>query len=99
MLMYAATSFLGVTTEVLLTPYVLATNSRADVLGWVVAATSAGLLLGGLLLSMWGGPKRRVVGILGFELIVSICTLIVGLRLPVVGIALESCLFISLPLR
>ncbi len=68
LLFYCATSFLGVTTEVLLTPYVLVTNSPAA-LGWVVSATGAGLLLGGLLLAMWGGPKRRIFGILGFELI------------------------------
>ncbi len=87
MLLYAGTSFLGVTTEVLLTPYVLATNSPTA-LGWVVSATGAGLLLGGLLLVMWGGPKRRIFGILGFELIVSLCTIVVGAQLPAVGIAL-----------
>jgi hypothetical protein len=92
MLMYAGTSFLGMTTEVLLTPYVLAANSPAA-LGWVVSATGAGLLLGGLLLTAWGGPRRRIRGILGFEMIVSICTVIVGLRMPVLGIALTMLVY------
>jgi hypothetical protein len=92
MLMYAATSFLGVTTEVLLTPYVLATNSP-DALGWVVSANGAGLLVGGLLLAAWGGPRRRIVGILGFEMVVSMCTIIVGFRLPAFGIALTMLVY------
>jgi hypothetical protein len=92
MLMYAATSFLGVTTEVLLTPYVLATNSP-DVLGWVVSANGAGLLLGGLLLAVWGGPRRRILGILGFEMVVSACTIVVGFRLPAFGIALTMLIY------
>lgn len=92
MLMYAATSFLGVTTEVLLTPYVLATNSP-DALGWVVSANGAGLLLGGLVLTAWGGPKRRIFGILGFEMVVSVCTIIVGFRLPAFGIALTMLIY------
>jgi hypothetical protein len=92
MLMYAAASFLGVTTEVLLTPYVLATNSP-DALGWVVSANGAGLLLGGLLLAAWGGPRRRILGILGFEMVVSACTIIVGFRLPAPGIALTMLVY------
>lgn len=92
MLMYAGTSFFGMTTEVLLTPYMLAMNSPAA-LGWVVSATGAGLLLGGLLLTVWGGPKRRVIGILGFEMVVSACTIVVGFRLPAVGIALTMLVY------
>ena len=76
---YAATHFLGVTTEVLLTPYMLSFTT-ADALGLVVSATGAGLLAGGFVMSAWGGPKRRVRGILGFELLIAVCTILMGLR-------------------
>jgi len=75
------TWFLGVPAEMLLTPYVLATHSAA-VLGWVGAAISAGLLAGGLVMTAWGGPKRRIVGILGFECLVGVCLVVIGVRLP-----------------
>jgi MFS family permease len=91
-LMYAGTSFLGMTTEVLLTPYVLATNSP-DALGGVVSATGVGLLAGGLVLTAWGGPRRRILGILGFEMIVSVCTIVLGLRLPALGIVLTMFIY------
>lgn len=76
--LYAATSFLGMTTEVLLTPYLLS-FSTADVLGLVVSATGAGLLVGGVIMSAWGGPQRRIHGIFGFEMLVSLCTVLIGL--------------------
>ncbi|MGH7908427.1 MAG: MFS transporter, partial [Thermodesulfobacteriota bacterium] len=79
MILYAATSFLGVTTEVLLPPYMLSFTT-ADVLGLVVSATGAGLLVGGIIMSIWGGPKRRIYGIIGFEMLVSVCTILLGLR-------------------
>ena len=79
MIFASATHFLGVTTEVLLTPYLLSFTT-ADVLGLVVSATGAGLLVGGFIMSAWGGPKRRIRGILGFELFIAVCTILMGLR-------------------
>jgi hypothetical protein len=70
----------------------LATDSPTA-LGWIVSASGAGLLLGGLLLAVWGGPGRRILGILGFEMVVSACTVIVGLRLPAPGIALTMLVY------
>lgn len=79
LLLYAgAGNFLGITTEILLTPYVLAL-SGPDTLGWVMALAGGGLLAGGLLLSAWGGPRRRVRGVFGFELVVCACTVLIGL--------------------
>jgi MFS family permease len=74
----AAANFLGITSEVLLTPYML---SVADTiaLGWVASAGGAGLLVGAGLLSIWGGPQRRLRGVFGFELLVCACTLLIGL--------------------
>lgn len=50
---------------VLLQPMVLArTGNDAQTLGLVLAAGSVGGLIGGLLMSTWGGPRRRVHGVL-----------------------------------
>jgi DHA3 family macrolide efflux protein-like MFS transporter len=78
LVLYAATSFLGITTEVLLTPYVLS-YTTPDVLGRIESATGAGLLIGGLVMTAWGGPKRRIYGIIGFEMLVGVCTVLIGL--------------------
>ncbi len=88
LVIYAATSFLGITADVLLTPYLLSFTS-ADVLGFVVSATGAGLLVGGLIMSLWGGPKRLIHGIIGFEMLVGVFTLLIGIRssAPLIGVA------------
>ncbi|MGD2116501.1 MAG: MFS transporter [Acidobacteriota bacterium] len=49
--------------QVLITPLVLSFASP-DMLGVVLSVASSGLLLGGLLMSVWGGSKRRVDSIL-----------------------------------
>jgi hypothetical protein len=64
--------------ENLLKPYVFATSSPA-VPGGVASASGAGLLAGGPVMAMWGGPRRLVPGILGFEMLVSLCTIAIGL--------------------
>ena len=48
------------------TPMILAsTGNNEDVLATVMSVGSIGGLLGGILLSAWGGPKRRIHGVLG----------------------------------
>jgi MFS transporter, DHA3 family, macrolide efflux protein len=75
---FSAASFLGLAAEFLLTPYVLAIASPA-VLGIIASATGAGLLFGGLIMTVWGGPRRLVLGILGFEMLVSLCMVVIGI--------------------
>jgi MFS transporter, DHA3 family, macrolide efflux protein len=47
---------------VLMTPFVLAFTD-AEHLGFILSFAGAGMLLGALIMSAWGGPRRRVVGI------------------------------------
>ncbi|HEV7517835.1 MAG TPA: MFS transporter [Thermoanaerobaculia bacterium] len=54
--------------QVLLPPLVLSFTSAA-VFGRVASVAGLGMLAGSLVVSVWGGPKRRVAGILGFLLI------------------------------
>jgi MFS transporter, DHA3 family, macrolide efflux protein len=48
----------------LTTPLVLSTGSPRD-LGLVTAAAGAGLLVSSAVVSIWGGPRRRALGVLG----------------------------------
>ncbi|HMN62340.1 MAG TPA: MFS transporter, partial [Anaerolinea sp.] len=50
---------------ILITPMILArTNTNTVILGLVASSASVGALLGGLLMSAWKGPKRKIHGIL-----------------------------------
>jgi MFS transporter, DHA3 family, macrolide efflux protein len=64
-LMFFVINFVGGFQFTLLAPMILArTNSNAAAMGTVQSAFGIGGLLGGLLLSFWGGPKRKVHGVL-----------------------------------
>ncbi|HEX2253775.1 MAG TPA: MFS transporter [Thermoanaerobaculia bacterium] len=64
---------------VLATPMVLS-FAGADELGLVLSLTSAGALAGGLLMSAWGGPERRMLGVLGFAPLIAAGFALAALR-------------------
>lgn len=64
---------------VLFIPMVLSFASPA-VLGTLQSAGGVGMLIGGLFLSAWGGPKRRVYGVLGFGLLGGAATIFLGVQ-------------------
>jgi DHA3 family macrolide efflux protein-like MFS transporter len=72
--------------QVLLAPMVLSFASP-DLLGRVLTTAGFGVLAGGLLMSVWGGPRRRVAGILGFLLLQGLILPIGALRQSIVLIA------------
>jgi DHA3 family macrolide efflux protein-like MFS transporter len=72
--------------QVLLAPMVLSFASP-DLLGRVLTTAGFGVLAGGLLMSVWGGPRRRVAGILGFLLLQGLILPIGGLRASILLIA------------
>lgn len=57
----AVTNFFVQLSQVLAPPMVLEFAGAAE-LGVAVSVASAGMLAGGVVLSVWGGPERRVVG-------------------------------------
>jgi MFS family permease len=63
---------------VLITPLVL---SFTDVptLGAVLSVAGLGMLAGGVLMSVWGGPRRRIVGVFGFQTLGGCALLAAGL--------------------
>jgi len=63
--MYAVTNFVMSVGMPLMTPMVLArTANDARALAMVQSAAGIGGVLGGLLMGIWGGPRRRILGIL-----------------------------------
>jgi DHA3 family macrolide efflux protein-like MFS transporter len=62
----------------LIVPLVLGWTS-SDVLGIIISGAGMGLLTGSLLMSIWGGPRRRVNGVIYFELLSGLCFMLIGL--------------------
>jgi DHA3 family macrolide efflux protein-like MFS transporter len=65
--------------QVLLTPMILSFASAA-VLGRVLTVAGCGVLAGGLAMSLWGGPRRRVAGILSLLVLEGVVLCLGGLR-------------------
>jgi predicted MFS family arabinose efflux permease len=83
---FSVISFVYAIGYVLLTPFVLSLTST-ETLGVVLSVASGGALLGGLVMSVWGGPKRRVYGILGFGLLQGGMLFLAGMHSSVTLIA------------
>ena len=76
---FALVNFLWGMVGATIAPMVLGFTS-ADVLGVIISVAGGGLLTGSLVMSAWGGPKRRINGVLYFELLSGLCFLLIGLR-------------------
>lgn len=76
---FALTNFMSGFPGVLITPLVLA-FAPPGALGTVLSVGGAGLLAGSMLMSVWGGPKRRIHGVLVFQLVSGLCFVLAGLR-------------------
>ncbi|HEV3459576.1 MAG TPA: MFS transporter [Thermoanaerobaculia bacterium] len=77
----------------LLTPMIL-DFSNAATLGMVLSVGSVGMLLGSIAMSAWGGPRRRVDGVLGFGMLFGLGLCASGLRAAAALIA--AAFFLSL---
>ncbi len=98
LLYYAVVNFLLGISSALTTPLILSFNP-AHVLGAVQMVGSAGMLVGSLLMSTWGGPKRKMNGVYGFIALFSLGFLIIGLWESAVAIGAGMfVLLFSLPL-
>ncbi len=76
---FAIVFFLSGLIGALIEPLVLSFTSP-QVLGIILSVAGVGLLGGSLTLSAWGGPRRRVNGVLGFCLLFGLCVAVIGLR-------------------
>ncbi len=79
LVLMAAVDFLWGMVGALITPMILSWTS-SDALGAIISIAGAGMLTGSLIMSVWGGPKRRINGVLNFEMLSGLCFVLIGLR-------------------
>ena len=66
--------------------------------GMALSLGATGMILGSLLMSIWGGPKHRVLGVIAADVIVSIGLVLVGLRPSIVLVTAAAFLvFFAIP--
>jgi MFS transporter, DHA3 family, macrolide efflux protein len=95
---FAALNFLVSTTFALYTPLILGLTTP-DKLGYVNAVGGLGMLVGTLLMSIWGGPQRKIFGIFAAEMMLGITTLLFGVGLSIPLIALNNFWFmVAMPI-
>jgi MFS family permease len=94
MLFLGALNFCAGFVDVLIIPLVLAFSSP-DVLGTVMSIGGLGMIAASLAVSIWGGPRRRVHGVLGCSLVLGVATVIGALRPSVPLITVGAVLFLS----
>jgi MFS transporter, DHA3 family, macrolide efflux protein len=75
---FAVTSFTEGMLQVLFWPLVL-NSASSRTLGIVLSIAGCGMLLGSVAISAWGGPKRRVYGILMFAGLQGACLCLGGM--------------------
>lgn len=78
LLLFATSNFMMATVVVLAKPLILAFTTPA-VLGVILSCAGVGVLAGSLAMGIWGGPRRRVNGVLGSFLLSGICMIMSGL--------------------
>ena len=88
MLLFAFSNFMTEMTVVLFTPLILSFATTAQ-LGLVMSLSSSGFLVGGLIISIWGGPKRRVKAVIVFMILLGVFMSVIGLR-PSIGLIIVS---------
>ena len=94
LLFFAGTNLAYSSFSVLFKPMVLSFTSPA-LLGTLESAGGIGMLIGGIFLSVWGGPKKRIYGVMGFGFLSGVAAIFLGIRPNVLIIACANfaCLF------
>lgn len=78
-LFFAVVNLLFAFSIVLVIPLVLAFTGPPQ-LGFVLAVGSVGAVLGSLFMTVWGGPKKAVYGVLGFSPLLGLAYFVLGAR-------------------
>jgi MFS transporter, DHA3 family, macrolide efflux protein len=82
MMLFALSNFTTEMTVVLFTPLILSFATTAQ-LGMAMSLCASGFLAGGLLMSIWGGPKRRIRAVIIFMILLGLFSALIGLRASV----------------
>jgi MFS family permease len=88
LLIFAAFNFVSGLIMPLIMPMIMDMTS-ALVLGYMVSIVGVGMLVGTLVMSAWGGPKRRIHGVLGFLMLAGFSFSLLGVSplIPVMAVA------------
>lgn len=86
---FVASAFIDMASLVLV-PLVLGMASAA-VLGTTISVGGVGFLVGGALMSAWGGPARPIQGVVGFPMLAGVFVAAIGFQSGVP--AITACLF------
>jgi MFS family permease len=86
LLLYASLNLFSGMAYASMTPMILDFASPAA-LGAILGTGGAGMLTGSLVMMTWGGPRRRVRGILAFGVLLGFCVVLTGLRPSVALVA------------
>jgi hypothetical protein len=54
--------------------------TATETIGLIISIAGGGMFAGSLIVSAWGGPKRRIRGVLGFEMLKGLGIILIGLR-------------------
>jgi DHA3 family macrolide efflux protein-like MFS transporter len=68
----------------LIVPMILGFTTE-DVLGLILSIAGLGMLTGGIVMSAWGGPSRKIYGVVGPEMFSGLCFILIGLK-PIPGL-------------
>jgi MFS family permease len=74
-------------TQVLLVPLVLNVAS-AKALALVISAATIGMVIGSVAMASWGGPQRRIIGVVGSAFVLGVALFLTGFQRGPVLIAL-----------
>ncbi|MFH2103013.1 MAG: MFS transporter [Chloroflexota bacterium] len=89
MVLFGLGNYANLMTDTVLPPMLLDITSPAA-LGSVLSAGGLGMLAGSMLMSAWGGPKRRILGVLGFKTLAGVGIMLIGIFQPVAWIAFAT---------
>lgn len=84
-LVFFAINFIAMFSFILMTPMILArTGNNELALGSVQSIGSIGGLIGGLVISAWGGPRRKINGVLIGMIVISLSQGLIGIGQAIV---------------
>jgi MFS transporter, DHA3 family, macrolide efflux protein len=84
--------------NVLLQPLILS-FANEKMLGIALSITGIGMLVGGIAMSIWGGPKNRVLAVIGSGAISGLFLMLLGIKESVFLVTFATCLmFLLLPI-
>ncbi|OZV77375.1 MFS transporter [Micromonospora echinospora] len=93
-LFFCAVNFSAGFIDLLISPLVLS-FAPPDTLGMVLSFGGVGMIISSVVVSVWGGPKHRVRGILGFSLVLGVAVVIGASRPDAVLVAVAAFAFMG----